>query len=362
MAQTFAREMTPSERRVGLLKRIYERLGGEKVPLQPSKRAVRELVDQRIRAAPLSVGEQMSVMLLICDHTDGDVDHWTARFQDGRTHATARVALLKALMFLSRHSARELRVEAKDTDLEQIVEHRILFDAIQRFGERTFSDDVIGVLLQLSGHELETYWEQAERCRRRAMLSAGLMWMPVLVHRRLSPLVTRSVEVMCAERSRVSGILFAPLRGAPGGDAAQRALAKLSVEGAALSGPPRGVDRLKARAFSLRDDAGWHRVTYVLQHPEEVWMCGYLDVTPEGLIEDDHVQVTSLAPVFAPESTDGFDLTELDAAELYRVCAAACDATAAVHESPGYAALSVLGMLEGTLPPDRAGDPLRGMS
>jgi len=123
-------------------------------------------------------------MLLICDHTDGVVDHWTARFQDRRTHETARVAILKAPMFMSQGSARELSVEAKDDDLVRIVERRILFDVI-----------------------------------------------------------------------------------------------------------------------------------------------------------------------FAPESTAGYKLTELDATELHRTLAAACEATAAVHESPGYAALAVLGVLEGTPPP-----------
>ena len=51
------------------------------------------------------------------------------------------------------------------------------------------------------------------------MLAAGLMWMPVLVKRSLAPLVARTVEAMCAEPSRVSGILFAPLLEEPGGDA-----------------------------------------------------------------------------------------------------------------------------------------------
>jgi len=359
MTRTFAREMTPAEQRGALLRRLYERLGVDQVPPHPSKRAVRELVDRRLRAAPLSVGEQMCAMLLICDHTDGDVDHWTARFQDGRTHETARVAILKALMFMSQGSAREVRVEAKDVDLERIVEHRILFDAIHEFGRQSFSDDVLGVLVQLSGHELETYWEQAERCRRRAMLAAGLMWMPVLVTRALAPLVGRAVEVMRAEPSRVSGILFAPLLEEPGGDATKRALADLA---ATAPGPPRGVDRLKVRSASLRSGGGWRRVTYGIQHPEEVWMCGYIDLDVDGLIEDDHVQVTSVAPVFAPESTVGYELTELDATEFHRTLAAACEATAAARESPGYAALAVLGMLEGTTPPDRVGDPRRRMS
>jgi len=361
MARSFAREMSSAEQRFGLLRRIYERVGGEKIPPQPSKRVVRELVDRRIRAAPLSVGEQMSVMLLLCDHTDGDVDHWIARFQDRRTHETARVAILKALMFLSHASVHELRVEARAELLEPLVEPRILFDAIHQFGSPDFPDSVAGVLLQLTGHELDTYWEQSERCRRRAMIPAALLWITVFLHPRLAPLIARSVEVMQAEPSTVNTILFSSLQNVARGDAVQRTLVKLAAEGAGASGTLKGLDRLKVQAYSLRHEEGWQRITYAIQHPEEVWMCGYFDLGTDGLLDDDHIQVTSLPPLFAPERRDGYEVTELDAQELHRRCAAACVATAP-KETPGYAVLSLLGMLEGTLPPERAVDPLRSMS
>jgi hypothetical protein len=353
--------MSPAEQRVGLLRRIYERLGGEKIPPQPSKRIVRELVDRRIRAAPLSVGEQVSVMLLLCDHTDGDIEHWTARFLDARTQETARVAIFKALTFISQISPRPLRIEAKSELLEALIEPRILFDAVHQFGSPAFPDQVAGVLLQLSGHELDTYWSQSERCRRRAMIPAALLWITMFLHPRLAPLIPRSLEVMLAEPSRVNEILFASLRRDAQTDIMQRALAKLAAEGAAVSGPPRGLERVKVRAFSLRNDDGWHQVTYAIQHPEEVWLCGYFDLGPDGLIEDDHVQMSPLPPLYAPTHTEGYEVVELDAPALHRVCTEACMTTAA-EETPGYSVLSILGMLEGTIPPDRAVDPLRVVS
>ena len=39
MTRTFAREMTPAEQRGALLRRLYERLGVDQVPPQPSKQA-----------------------------------------------------------------------------------------------------------------------------------------------------------------------------------------------------------------------------------------------------------------------------------------------------------------------------------
>src|SRR6185503_13287002 len=130
-----------------MLKQLLGPADSTRLPAQPSQRVIRDLLARCLRARPLTVGEQMSAVVLLVDHTEGDMAFWESTLASRSMHVTARCAILKALTCLAEISGRPIHLTALTGDeLECLVEPRLMHDAIVHLADGEFISDVLAVL------------------------------------------------------------------------------------------------------------------------------------------------------------------------------------------------------------------------
>jgi hypothetical protein len=326
--------------------------GSARIPPQPSKRVIRDLLARRLRAGPLTVGEQMSVVVLSVDHTDGDMAYWESILRNGSLHVTARCAVLKALICLAEIQARPLRLTGlTEAEMESLVEPRLMHDLIAHLADGQFIADVHEVLPQLPQAEQIEYWRQVERCRLRAMISACLLWGPLLLREPAAPLRDLALDAMGAETGPAAGLLLSQLMRGLGNSRAGVEVARLIANVKTRPRRIEGLNHLGVNAFRVAtEDAVPRRVGFALEHPEVVWLCGsFVFSSDDAHIETAQLEVTTLPPrLNQAEFPESMKLSPMSGEELYDELLQRCSAAQREGIDLDYPPLLVLSMLEGT--------------
>jgi hypothetical protein len=332
-----------------------------KIPRQPSPRVIRDLLARRLRAGPLSVGEQLSAAVLLVDHTRGDAAFWGALLRNRALDVTARVTLLKSLTYIAEVTGRPLDLKGLDADdLETLIEPRMMHDALVHLADGVFIQDVQDVLRQIPAHEQVVYWHQAERCRRRARIAATLMWGPSLFPDPLPALTDLSLAAIDAEPGQTGALVLSEVVRAVG---ASRASVLAARRIPVMEAAPRREGRLPVTALrSAPGPSGERYVTFSIEHPETAWLVGDLRLRDD----DEDLQVaqldlTTLPPRFnhAAIEAKGIVFSPITPDELYDQVLAGCRAMLRGGAIIPYGPLLLLGMLEGTTPPEAPPAPRR---
>jgi hypothetical protein len=335
-----------------MLEQLLSQAGSPRIPPQPSRRVIRDLLARRLRAGPLTVGEQMSVVVLSVDHTDGDMAYWESILRNGSLHVTARCAVFKALVCLAELQSRPLRLTGMtEADMENLVEPRLMHDSIAHLADGQFIADVHKVLPQLSLTEQIEYWQQAERCRLRALISACLLWGPLLLGEPAAALRDLALHAMGAETGPAAELLLSQLIRSLGDSRAGVEVARLIAAIKPADRRIEGLNRLKVNAFRVATgDAALRRVGFALEHPEGVWLCGSFEFSSvDAHIETAQLDVTTLPPrLNQAELPESMKLSPMSGEELYNELLQRCSAAQREGIDLDYPPLLVLSMLEGT--------------
>jgi hypothetical protein len=335
-----------------MLQQLAGRAESSRIPTRPSRRVIRDIVARRLRAGPLTPGEQMTAVVLLVDHTEGDVAFWESMLGNKALDPSARCTILRVLTYLAELGGRPLRLTMLTADeMEGLVEPRLLLDAFEHLSDGGFIADVHDVLPQLPHHEQLVYWDQAERCRRRAMISAGLMWGPIAFHQPTSPLRDRALDAIDAEPGPAAALLMSQVVRSLG---STRAGALVARRIPAMEAAPRrldGLDRLKVTALRMTGGKGgqYRRVGFALEHPETVWICGSFDFGPDAGVEASQFDVTTLPPRLNQAGVPAdIAVSPISGADLYDELLEGCRHAVREGIDLEYPPLLVLAMLEGT--------------
>lgn len=347
-----------------MLRQLLPREEAARLPPHPSPRVIRDLVLRRLRAGPLTVGEQMSAVVLITRHAARETRCWELVLRDRSAHVSTRCAALKALMDLAAASGGQPRLDMlTDDDLESLVEPRMMYDGIAHLADGQFPVQSFAVLRTLPDHERPQYWNQAERCRLRAMIGAGLMWGLMLCSPHLTSLWERSLEAIDAEPGPGAAVRLSQLlqyiHGSTLAPQLTRAAKLVAGRIPAADAAPRRLDglrRLDVTAYEVTSDGATDtRFRLSIRHPESVWIVGSLGTVEKKGTEVDQLDVSTTPPEMSEASfSPGTHVVAVPAERVYDALLSRCGAAQRDGVPIGYAPLLVLSMFEGPVASDRS--------